>query len=108
MHRIACLEPDDLAPPLTDELPAQVRWCKPKAPEIVMRGQLQTFHASTHVPAMSLVQKIIHTGMHCAGGSENSLCFGLAIRFPDILHVQNRKHDALGIPQRYLAAPGFE
>ena len=73
-----------------------------------MGGQLQTLYASTHVPAMALVQKIIDTGMHRARSSQNSLCFGFAVRFLDILHVQNRKHDALGIPQGYLAAPRFE
>ena len=63
MHRIARLEPNDPAPTQADELRAQVRRCKPKSPEIVMGGQLQTFHTSTHVPAISPAQKIIDTGM---------------------------------------------
>ena len=108
MHRVTRLEPDDPAPAQADELRAQIRRCEPKGPEIVMGGQLQTFHASTHVPAMSPVQKIIDTGMHCAGASQNSLRFGLAIRLPDILHIQYREHHTLGIPQRDLAAPRFE
>src|SRR5213078_5396807 len=87
MHRVARLEPDDPAPAQADELRAQIRRCKPKSPEIVMRGQLQTFHASTHVPAMSPVQKIIDTGMECTVGSKHSLRFGLAVRLPYILHM---------------------
>jgi hypothetical protein len=108
MHRIARLEPDDPAPAQADELCAQIRRCEPKGPEIVMRGQLQTFHASTQVPAMSLVHKIIDTGMYCAGASQNSLRFRLAIGLPDILHKQYPEHHALGIPQRNFGAPRFE
>ena len=83
----ARLETDDLTPPQTDEFRAQVRWCKPKSPEIVMGRQLQAFHASTHVPAVSLIQKIIDTRMHGAGGRKNSLRFRFAVRLPNILHM---------------------
>src|SRR5215468_8983724 len=77
MHRVARLEPDDPAPSQTDELRAQVRWCKPKGAEIVMGGKLRPFYASTHIPVMSPVQKIIDTGMQCTVGCKNSLRFGL-------------------------------
>src|SRR5215470_19478021 len=78
VHRVACLESDDPAPAQADELRAQVRRCKPKSPKIVMRRQLQTFYASAYVPAMSLIQEIVDTGMYFTGGSENSFRFGLA------------------------------
>src|SRR5438046_3103693 len=84
MHWIARLEADDPTPSQAGELRAQIRRRQPKSPEIVMGGQLQTFHASTHVPAVSLVQKIIDTGMHCTGTSQNRLRFRLAIRLPDV------------------------
>src|SRR5215470_2577770 len=87
MHRVACLEPDDPTPPEPDELLAQIRWCEPKSPEIVMRRQLQTFYTSSHVPAMSPVQMIVDTGMYFTGGPENSLRFGLAVRLPYIIHT---------------------
>src|SRR5262249_31257513 len=87
MHRIPCLEADDPAPAETNELRAQIRRCKPKSPEILMRRHLKAFYAPPHVPAMSLVQKIIDTRMQFTGGSKNSLRFGFAIGLPYILHV---------------------
>src|SRR5262245_14396968 len=77
MHRVACLEPDDPTPSESDELRSQIRWCKPKSPEIIMSGQLQTFNASTDVPAMSPIQEIIDTRMYFTRGSENSFRLGL-------------------------------
>src|SRR5207248_11177667 len=75
MHRIARLESDDPAPAQPDELRAQLRCCKQKRAEIVMAQQLQTFYASTHVPAISSAQQIIDNGMTGTGGCEHSLCF---------------------------------
>src|SRR5438034_7348805 len=75
MHRVARLEPDDPAPTQPYELRAQIGRCEPKSPEIVMGGQLQTFHASTHVPAMSPVQKIIDPGMRCADASRSRVAY---------------------------------
>src|SRR5262245_55542833 len=97
MHRIARLESDDPAPAQADELRAQVRRCKPKSAKIVMGGKLQTFYTSTHVPAMSPVQKIIDTGMQCTSGYKNSLRFSFAVWLPYILHIQYCKHHTLGV-----------
>src|SRR5262249_5991260 len=84
MHWVARLESYDPAPAETRELGAQICRCGPKCSKIVMGGQLQTFHASAHVPIVRSVEKIIHSGMHCARRAKNSLRFGLTIRLPNI------------------------
>src|SRR5262249_16382667 len=101
-------EPDDPAPAQAGELRAQIRRCKPKRPEIVMGGQLQTFYAPPHVPEGPSVEKIIDSGVYRACRSANSLRFGFKMRLPDIFDIQHRQHYALEITQRDLAASRLE
>src|SRR6516164_8543482 len=73
-----------------------------------MGRQLQTFHTTTHVPGVSSIEKIIDAGMDTARRPQNSLCFELSVRLPDILDIQDRQHYAFGIAERNFAASGIK
>src|SRR5215472_1953671 len=69
-----------------------------------MRGWLNTFQPSAHVPRVRMVNRIVGAGMSFACTVENSLRFSRSVRLPYFLYVQNGEHDAFGVAQRDLAS----
>jgi len=69
---------------------------------------LKAFEATADVPRIASIHQISDTGVSNARALEDRFTFGLTVGLPDILHVENSDHDALGIAESDLAATGFE
>src|SRR5438876_11546065 len=108
MHGIAGLEGDDPAPAQTREFGPEFSGSKPQSADVIMRRHLKALDAAADIPRVGLVHYKVRAGMRLAGAVEDRLGFSFAIRLPDVLDVQRGQHDAFGIPQRDLAAAGFE
>ena len=104
MHGIARLEGHDFGPAHAAELGAQVGGSEAQRAEIIMRRSLYLFHLSAHVPGIRFVDGVIGARMRGAGGTENRLGFGFAIRLPHIFNAEHGEHHPFGIAQCDLAA----
>src|SRR5579864_813045 len=103
MHRIASLEGNDAAPSQTGELGAQLRWSETESAEIIVRRNLHAFDASTDVPRIGLVHRVVRARMGFAGAVKNRLSLGRAVGLPDFFDVEHGEHDAFEIAQSNLA-----
>src|SRR5260221_7390499 len=73
-----------------------------------MARELEPFEAASDIPGIAPVHQVSDAGVGHAGAVEDGLAFGLAVRLPDVLDMENRDHHAFGIAQGDLAAAGFE
>ena len=67
-------------------------------------GKLQTFDFASHVPIRWLAQQMGDTWVRQTGRPENRLRLGGAVGLPDISHVEDGDHDALGVAERELGS----
>ncbi len=97
MHGVAGLESNDPSPAEPNELGTQVGRSEPHGAKIVMVREVKPFELAPDAPRLSLLRKMVHSGMMRAGSPVDSSRLRCSIRFPNFLHVQGRKHHAFGI-----------
>src|SRR5258707_168785 len=97
MHGVAGVESNDPWPAEPNELGTQVGRSEPHGAKIVMVREVKPFELAPDAPRLSLLRKMVHSGMMRAGSPVDSSRLRCSIRFPNFLHVQGRKHHAFGI-----------
>ena len=108
VHRVTSLEGDDAAPALVRKIGAKLGGCLTQGLEVVVARELEALEPAADVPGIASVHQIGDAGMGDACAVKDGFAFSPTIGLPDVLHVQNGDHDALGVAQRDLGATGLE
>lgn len=69
-----------------------------------MRHRLHALHPAPDVRRRGAVEEVGDAGVLAAGGAEHRLGLRLAVGPPDVLHVEDGQHHALGVAQGQTVA----
>ena len=99
VHRVARLERHDAHPPQLGELGPQLLRRVPQQPVVVVRHGPHAGQRAADVVRLRPLEEVRHGRVLWVGGAEDRLGLGPPFGPPDVLDLQRRQHDALGIAQ---------
>ena len=104
VHRVAGLERHHPGPPQLGEGAPQLGRGVPQLLVVVVRHRLHALDPAPDVRRPAAVEEVGDAGVLAVGGAEHRLGLRLTVRTPDVLHVEDGQHHALGVAEGQAVA----